>query len=142
MSRISMVGFVYRQYTTDGRFVADYKSSKAAAMAVDTSRACVVRAAHGERKTGGGYVWRRVREEAPKEDIVIVNESRIGWYEKRPVVQMDLAGNPIAEYISIAQASRESGVGRRSVCCALNGTQKTAGGYRWVFQKTDEGQKN
>ena len=138
MSRISMIGFVYRQYTTDGRFLADYKSSKAAATAVGISCACVVRAAHGERKTGGGYVWRRVREEAAREDIVLSDENRIGWHEKRPVIQLDLTGNPVAEYISIAQASRESGIGRRSICCALNGTQKTAGGYCWVFQKADE----
>ena len=30
MSRTSMKGFVYRQYTSDGLFVADYKSSREA----------------------------------------------------------------------------------------------------------------
>ena len=37
MSRTSMKGFVYRQYTSDGLFVADYKSSREASEKVGTS---------------------------------------------------------------------------------------------------------
>ena len=36
MSRTSNVGFVYRQYTKDGIFMADYKSSREAAEAAGT----------------------------------------------------------------------------------------------------------
>ena len=63
MSRTSMKGFVYRQYTSDGLFVADYKSSREASEKVGTSANSVVRAAHGERKTGGGFIWKKVPED-------------------------------------------------------------------------------
>ena len=66
MSRTSMKGFVYRQYTSDGLFVADYKSSREASEKVGTSANSVVRATHGERKTGGGFIWKRFRRIRPR----------------------------------------------------------------------------
>ena len=54
MSRTIKAGCVYRQYTKDGVFIADYKSSRAAFEATGVSVGSIARAAHGERKTGGG----------------------------------------------------------------------------------------
>ena len=135
MSRTSNVGFVYRQYTKDGIFMADYKSSREPAEAAGTSSGAVVRAAHGERKTGGGFIWKKVKEETPQDNIEISGESCIGYHDKRPVLQMDLEGTEICQFNSIAHASRATGISRRSLSCALNGAQKTAGGYRWMLKE-------
>ena len=135
MSRTSNVGFVYRQYTKDGIFMADYKSSREAAEAAGTSSGAVVRAAHGERKTGGGFIWKKVKEETPQDNIEISGESCIGYHDKRPVLQMDLEGTEICQFNSIDHASRATGISRRSLSCALNGAQKTAGGYRWMLKE-------
>ena len=135
MSRTSNVGFVYRQYTKDGIFMADYKSSREAAEAAGTSSGAVVRAAHGERKTGGGFIWKKVKEETPQDNIEISGESCIGYHDKRPVLQMDLEGTEICQFNSIAHASRATGISWRSLSCALNGAQKTAGGYRWMLKE-------
>ena len=135
MSRTSNVGFVYRQYTKDGIFMADYKSSREAAEAAGTSSGAVVREAHGERKTGGGFIWKKVKEETPQDNIEISGESCIGYHDKRPVLQMDLEGTEICQFNSIAHASRATGISRRSLSCALNGAQKTAGGYRWMLKE-------
>lgn len=138
MSRTSNVGFVYRQYTTEGVFLADFKSSKEAAEAAGTSSGAVVRAAHGERKSGGGFVWRKVREETPKENIQVEFGTSIGYHERRPVIQTDLEGNVLNEYLSIAHACRELKISRRSLSCAVSGAQKTAGGYCWALKETAE----
>ena len=138
MSRTSMKGFVYRQYTSDGLFVADYKSSREASEKVGTSANSVVRAAHGERKTGGGFIWKKVPADTPQEAIEVSNESTIGYHDLRPVIQMDLEGNPVGEYISIAQAARTLGISRRSLSCAVWGAQKTAGGFKWKLKETKE----
>ena len=114
MSRTSNVGFVYRQYTKDGIFMADYKSSREAAEAAGTSSGAVVRAAHGERKTGGGFIWKKVKEATPQDNIEISGESCIGYHDKRPVLQMDLEGTEICQFNSIAHASRATGISRRS----------------------------
>lgn len=133
--RTVMKGYVYRQYTLGGVFLADYKSSREAAKATGLSPSCIVRAAHGERKTGGGYLWRKLLETAPQEDTEPLTESKAPSHGFVPVIQMDRAGNELAEFRSIACASRSTGIARRSICCAVEGTQHTAGGFFWRAKK-------
>lgn len=118
--------------------MADFKSSREAAEASGTSSGAVVRAAHGERKSGGGFVWRKVREETPRENIQLDSSSSIGYHERRPVIQTDLEGNVLNEYLSIAHACRDLNISRRSLSCAVSGAQKTAGGYCWALKETAE----
>lgn len=132
MSRTIKAGHVYRQYTTDGAYIADYKSSRQAFEATGVSIGSIARAAHGERKTGGGFLWRVIPEDSPKDPISVDLTSKIGNYERRPIVQMTLDGQPVKEYMSIAHASRVLKISRRSLSCALSGAQKTAGGFIWV----------
>ena len=106
MSRTIKAGHVYRQYSRDGMFIADYKSSRLAYEATGVSLGSIARAAHGERKTGGGYLWRVVPENTPEDPISVDLTSRIGYHDKRPLIQMTLDGEPVAEFISIAHASR------------------------------------
>ena len=57
--------------------------------------------------------------------------SKIGNHDKRPLVQKNLDGEIVGEFLSIAHASRSLKISRRSLSCALSGAQKTAGGYIW-----------
>lgn len=138
MSRTIKAGHVYRQYSCDGMFIADYKSSRLAYEATGVSLGSIARAAHGERKTGGGYLWRVVPENTPEDPISVDLTSRIGYHDKRPLIQMTLDGEPVAEFISIAHASRSLGISRRSLSCALTGAQKTAGGFIWKEKESEE----
>ena len=137
MSRTIKAGCVYRQYTKDGVFIADYKSSRAAFEATGVSVGSIARAAHGERKTGGGYLWRVVPEDSPKDPIEVDLTSRIGHHDKRPLIRKTLDGEVVGEYLSIAHASRALNISRRSLSCAVSGAQKTAGGFRWE-EKTEK----
>ena len=83
MSRTISAGYVYRQYSTEGVYIADYKSSRAAHEATGVSIGSIARAAHGERRTGGGYVWRKVLADSPKDSIEIDLISKIGNHDKR-----------------------------------------------------------
>ena len=138
MSRTIKAGHVYRQYTKDGVYIADYKSSREASAATGVSIGSIARAAHGERKTGGGFLWRVVLEESEKTPIEVDLTSRIGNHEKRPLVQMTLDGQVVGEYLSIAHASRVLRISRRSLSCALSGAQKTAEGFAWVEKQVEE----
>lgn len=141
MSRTIKAGHVYRQYSRDGMYIADYKSSRLAYEATGISLGSIARAAHGERKTGGGFLWRVVPEDAPKDPICVDLTSRIGYHDKRPLIQMTLEGEPVAEFISIAHASRSLGISRRSLSCAVTGAQKTVGGYIWKEKETGDNQE-
>jgi hypothetical protein len=104
MSRTISAGYVYRQYSTEGVYIADYKSSRAAHEATGVSIGSIARAAHGERRTGGGYVWRKVLADSPKDSIEIDLISKIGNHDKRPLVQKNLDGEIVGEFLSIAHA--------------------------------------
>lgn len=49
------------------------------------------------------------------------------------VVQLDENGTVIARYTSITEAARKIGVSDSGIRRALNGEQKTAGGYKWTL---------
>ena len=121
MSRTIKAGHVYRQYSKDGMPIADYKSSRLAHEATGVSLGSIARAAHGERKTGGGYLWRVVPEDLPWEPIQVDLSSKIGYHDKRPLIQLTLDGQVVAEYLSIAHASRALNISRRSISCAMTG---------------------
>mgnify|MGYP001074976743 FL=1 len=115
MSRTISAGYVYRQYSTEGVYLADYKSSREAHEATGVSIGSIARAAHGERRSGGGFVWRKVLAESPKENIEIDLTSKIGNHDKRPLVQKTLDGEVIGQFLSIAHASRALKISRRSL---------------------------
>lgn len=84
------------------------------------------------------YVWRKVLADSPKESIEIDLISKIGNHDKRPLVQKNLDGEIVGEFLSIAHASRSLKISRRSLSCALSGAQKTAGGYIWEEKMEDD----
>lgn len=54
---------------------------------------------------------------------------------KRAVVQYDLAGNYIAEYDSIVEASQKTGICKKTICNICRGVKrKTCNGYRWAYK--------
>jgi len=51
-----------------------------------------------------------------------------------PVVQMDLEWNDVAEYPSIMEAYRSTGISARSICKCCMGKDKSAHGTRWRYK--------
>ena len=66
-----------------------------------------------------------------KETLLKMIEQRSGENSKvaKPIICLETG----VYYISTVQASDQTGVGRSCLCCALKGTQKTAGGLHWVY---------
>ena len=54
------------------------------------------------------------------------------WCDKS-VVQINNAGEVIAEFVSATDAERQTGIPQSSISRCCNNKQKTAGGYRWQF---------
>lgn len=52
----------------------------------------------------------------------------------KPVSQLDLDGNHIRDFESIAEVSRLDGFDNSSISAAANGVTKTSAGYRWMFK--------
>lgn len=60
---------------------------------------------------------------------------RVGSLHKasKPVIQMDMQGNHIAEHESARQAALSLGKSQSLIAMAANGRIKTAAGYKWKF---------
>lgn len=54
---------------------------------------------------------------------------------KKPVVQLDLNNNFIAEFPSVLEAGEICGIWKGGISTVLHGKQKTAGGYKWMYKE-------
>lgn len=48
------------------------------------------------------------------------------------ISQITRYGKPVKDHISIADASRETGISQTAIANALSGLSKSAGGYKWM----------
>ena len=55
---------------------------------------------------------------------------------RKKVIQIDENNNVVNEYISIAEAQRQTGI--YHISCVMNGTRKQAGGYKWKAKIIEE----
>lgn len=66
-------------------------------------------------------------------NITMGGEGGVSWNSK-PVVQYDVSGNYVNEYLSCAHASIETGIGRHNIGDCANGITKQSGGFQWRYK--------
>lgn len=114
-----------KQYSLDGQFIYEYATVKQAAEAVSLTPSVIVQACQDIIKTCGGYIWKYSDDKKP---IKIT----------KPIIeQYDLNNNKIAEFKSLAEAHRATGVhlGNIGECCKGQRGRTQAGGYIWKYKK-------
>ena len=91
------------------------------------------------------FKGRKLSEEHKKR----ISESKIGVYvgennpnygNGKPIVQLDLNYQFIAEHATICQASKSTGINDSQIirCCKHKPRNKTAGGFRWMYKEEYE----
>lgn len=117
--------FGVKQYTLWGDFICEYPSAAEAARQMGIHRTNITHAC----KTNGtthGFMWR------------YATDNNVQSYQRknqRNVIQKDLNGTFVAEYISLSDASRKTGIQRDNLCRCLSKRNKSAGGYRWEYKE-------
>lgn len=56
-------------------------------------------------------------------------------HSSKPVMQLTLSGELLAEYGGQREAGRKTGVDQRNISAAILGKYKTAGGFKWKFKE-------
>lgn len=64
-------------------------------------------------------------------DSHVIHKVNDGSYEPVPVRQLTPQGKIVAEYESMAEASRQTGCSVSKISCVCRGERKTTGGFRW-----------
>ena len=57
--------------------------------------------------------------------------------ELRRVVQIDLSGGIVAEFVSIANASRSTRINRANISSVISGKRDVAGGFYWRYKEEE-----
>lgn len=115
------------QYDKNGNYVRCFDSIREAEQVTKISSADISRVVNGKRNHAGNYVWRKFdTEDFPRKlDIKVVQLN----YNK--VCQYDLNDNLIAEFDSVADAARATGISSNGINKVCRGFMKTSGGYKW-----------
>ena len=127
------------QFNLLGEFLNKFESPEDAAHDVNGSRNVISGCCRGRTKTAYGYIW--VYEEDYDSTQPMQKQARkqrvLETYFSKTVLQYTLDKILINEFISAAEASRQTNI---NICCirdCCRGRQKTAGGFIWRY-KEDE----
>ena len=117
------------QLDVSGHFIAEYNSVKSASEATGICDTGIVSCCNGTYKHSGGFLW-RYKEDYNPCDKYTYTDTRL-----RSVVQFDLCGNIVNEYISLKEAAQKTGINSSNIsrCCSHN--IKTAGGFIWMYKE-------
>lgn len=115
------------QFSPQGELLADYRSAHIAddITGIDYSSICAC--CRREQQTAGGYQWRY------KDDANDIQQLDTFIHKQVAVIQYDLDGTKIAEFLSLKEASEKTGISKSTICRVCNGKGQTAGGYRWSY---------
>jgi GIY-YIG catalytic domain/NUMOD1 domain len=115
---------VYQYNIEDGSLINKFDCLEDAANTIGAIKQQISRACLSVNKSFGGYLWSYDFRAPfkPEEDC-----------RKKEVFQIDLEGNFIDVYSSVAEASYKTGVNTASIAKVCRGERKTAGGYIWQY---------
>ena len=57
-----------------------------------------------------------------------------GLYQVSNLIQLTIFNEPVAEYYSTSQASRQTGISHRNIAVCCRGERISAGGYKWKYK--------
>jgi len=112
------------QYSIEDRSLIDtFDCLESAANAVGAHKNSIAKVCSGENRTCKGYYWSYLHP-IP----LVLQDAR-----KRTVVQMDLIGNVLTQYDSVAEASERSGLSKTCIARCCRGERKKSGGFLWKY---------
>ena len=120
-----------RQYDFDGNFIAEYETSREAESATGINYKDISGVLNEEKKSAGGYMWRKASEYAGVEKI---NPYVFVTNPGRSVVQLTLDGQYMAEFSNIKEAKRKLNMPNIHVGDCCQGKRPNAGGFKWRYK--------
>lgn len=111
------------QYSRDGKFIAEYASSKEAGKALSIRSDYINQVISGKRTTIGDSLWRLKSDGPPT-----VLEPKY-----RPVKQFSMSNELIKEFSSVAEASAELDITFQRIIAVCEGRFRSTGGFRFQY---------
>ena len=116
------------QLDLDSNFVAEFYNAKEVTEKMGLR---IYGCLNNEGMTAGGYIWVYKDKYNPNKKYKVKRPNR-------EIVQLDLNGNFVKRYSSIADAIKETGISSVSEC--LRGKCTRGGQYKWIYADKYEGE--
>lgn len=115
---------VFQYSIKDGKLVNTYNCLQDAAKVINATKQNLSNVCLSVNHTYRGFYWSYNYEEPFKP---------IGDERKKEVLQYALEGYLIAKYVSVSEASKQTGIVKTSIAKVSRGERKTAGGFMWKY---------
>ena len=122
------------QLTLSGEFVAIYQTIREAERSTNINHAAILSCCVGRSKSSEGFIWMYSEVYDDTQTYIYTNNHVAN------VVQLDVNGVFISEYISMTDANRETGVSISAISSCCKDKRKTAGGFKWMYKEDYEKQ--
>lgn len=116
-------------YSLDGSLIGEFDSAGQIEKQYGIRSASISRVCYGQRNQTHGYVFRFISE--AKRKLVHKPASNVN---RKPIVQLDLEGNIVAEYNSAHEAAQMTGFLSENIGRAVKGLYKSYKGYKWRYK--------
>lgn len=132
-----------RQLDMDGNVVATYEGISAASRITGINHSSIANCCLGKRDKTHGFRWEyideglRAKAEARRKERKLRNKERTRTGDltgPTAVIQYDLSGNEVAQYGSLSEAERKTGLHRDRIGDCCHGGLESYGGYIWKFK--------
>lgn len=112
------------QYSLDGDLLNEYEDLANAANAVSADKRSISSACLNVNKTCKGYYWTYnfTEKYIPEVD-----------FRKKEVIQLSLEGVVVANYKSVAEASRQTGISKTCISRVCRNEREQSGGFIWRY---------
>ena len=117
-----------KAYDINGNYIKTYESLHEAARENNCSVSQIYNVLQHERITAGGLQFRYINDNMP----ILSVANRQG--QIREIIQLDLDNNIIAEFKTIAEASRKTGAYAPSIGRVCRGIKNTTHGFKWQYK--------
>lgn len=84
------------------------------------------------------YQWKRFKDGGCLSNISEGGKKYISRHKHRRVYCYDVEGEYLETFASLLRAADGKCVHKSTICAALNGRTKTAGGFRWSYEKVEK----
>lgn len=119
------------QYSLNGEYIDEFNSLSSAGKLLGVSAANIsVSAKDNGIKSSGRYLW-----SYKKVERLPAYNSNSGKHKIKIVYQYDLMGNFIKEWGSTILAGNTLGFNYKNISLVCKGNRKSAGGFKWSYEK-------
>ena len=120
------------KYTMENEYICSYDSISDASKDTGCSISKISAVCRGERKSSGGFIWKF--ESEARVQVQRPYKSQKGGYNK--IIQYTLRMDYIAEYESIKEAAKKTGINETCIRRNVNGFRDSV--YNYIFKYKDE----